>query len=548
MPSDTEFLPPRSVVEALRAIQEEHGWLEPAALKSYAERTSTPMYRIHGVASFFPHFRSAPPPRCEVQVCRDSACFLSGGEALAARAREAAAKDSTVHVEEVSCLGRCDRAPAFAVNGVPRGGSDGMRIEALLAKPPRRSSAVVRGGRSFRCDPYPSADQRWGALRKVLSGGVAAEEKAIQDLKDSGLRGMGGAGFPTGTKWDLVRKAAGAPKFVVCNADESEPGTFKDREVLARLPHLVLEGMLLGARAVGADRAILYIRHEYGPEERRFRDALREARKAGAVGKDILGSGWSCEVEVFVSPGGYICGEETALLEALEGKRAEPRNKPPFPGTHGLHGKPTLINNVETFAFAPWIALNGGAAWKALGVRGGAGLKFISVSGHVRLPQTVEVPMGTTAREVIDLCGGVSRRKRLKAFSPGGASSNFLPASAADTPMDFKAMGDAGSMLGSGALFVVAEGTPMLPLALNVVRFFRNESCGKCVPCRVGSEKAVKILEDAAAGKDGAGTALLPELHDAMAMTSICGLGQAALNPALSAMKHFPGEVGGGAG
>jgi NADH:ubiquinone oxidoreductase subunit F (NADH-binding)/NADH:ubiquinone oxidoreductase subunit E len=542
MPPDTEFLPPKNVVEALNAIQHEHGWLEPMALKAWAERTATPMYRLHGVASFFPHYRREPPPRCEVAVCRDAACWLAGAEALAARAKAAAKKDGSVRVHEVSCLGRCDRAPAFAVNDVPCGGTkDAARLEALVAIPPKRFSAGSRGKKAYRCDPATSGAEPFAALRRVLAAGAAGEEKAIADLKEAGLRGMGGAGFPAGMKWEFVRKAQGAPKFVVCNADESEPGTFKDREVLARLPHLVLEGMLLGARAVGANRAVLYVRHEYGPEEKRFRDAVRAARRIGAVGKDVLGSGWDCEVEVFVSPGGYICGEETALLEAMEGKRAEPRNKPPFPGTHGLHGKPTLINNVETFAFCPWIVLNGGAAWKALGVNGGAGLKFVSVSGHVKRPQVVEVPMGTTAREILDLCGGVSGGKTLKAFSPGGSSSNFLPASKADVPMDFKAMADAGSMLGSGALFVVAEGTPMLPLALNVVQFFRNESCGKCVPCRVGTEKAVDILEDAAAGKPAA-TDLLPELHDALAMTSICGLGQAALNPILSAMKWFPEE------
>jgi NADH:ubiquinone oxidoreductase subunit F (NADH-binding)/NADH:ubiquinone oxidoreductase subunit E len=544
MPPETEFLPPRSVVDALRAIQEEHGWLEPSAVRAWAERTSTPMYRVHGVASFFPHFRREPPPRCEVAICRDAACWLRGAPGLAARARDAAARDPSVKVHEVSCLGRCDLAPAVAVNDIPLGAGPAGRLEKAIASPPRRLPSAGRFKGTHRCDPYAAGAEPYAALRKVLAGGPAAEEAAIREMKESTLRGMGGAGFPTGMKWEFVRKAAGAPKFVVCNADESEPGTFKDREVLARLPHLVLEGMLLGARAVGARRAVLYIRHEYAPEERRFREALRAARKAGAVGRDVLGSGWECEVEVFVSPGGYICGEETALLEAMEGKRAEPRNKPPFPGTHGLHGKPTLVNNVETFAFAPWIVLHGGAAWKALGVRGGAGLKFLSVSGDVRKPQVVEVPMGTTVREVLDLCGGMRARKRLKAFSPGGSSSNFLPASAADTPMDFRPLADAGSMLGSGALFVVAEGTPMLPLARNVVEFFRNESCGKCVPCRVGTEKAVDILKDLEKG-DAGGTALLPELSDALAMTSICGLGQAALNPILSAAKHFPGECGG---
>src|SRR5688572_8020289 len=543
MSSEAEFLPPANVVDALRAIQEEHGWLEPEAVRAYAERTSTPMYRLHGVASFFPNFRREKPPRCEISVCRDAACWPRGAADLAAKAKALAAADPTVKVHEVSCLGRCDRAPAFAVNDIPKGGSDARRLDALAAKPPTRLPSVGRAKTKHRCDPYAAGAEPYAALRKVLAGGAAAEESAIRELKESSLRGMGGAGFPTGTKWEFVRKAAGAPKFVVCNADESEPGTFKDREILARLPHLVLEGMLLGARAVGANRAVLYVRHEYAPEEHRFRDAIRAARKAGAIGRDVLGSGWSCEVEVFVSPGGYICGEETALLEAMEGKRAEPRNKPPFPGTHGLHGKPTLINNVETFAFAPWIVLNGGAAWKALGTRGAAGLKFLSVSGDVKKPQVVEVPMGTTVREVIDMCGGMRARKRLKAFSPGGSSSNFLPASAAETPMDFNPLAAAGSMLGSGALFVVAEGTPMLPLAINVVEFFRNESCGKCVPCRVGTEKAVDVLRAAEKG-DGSGLPLVPDLADAMAMTSICGLGQAALNPILSAAKHFPGECG----
>ncbi len=547
MSDEPEFLPPASVVDALKAIQDEHGWLEPAALAAHAKATSTPLYRLHGVASFFPHFRRAAPPRCTLQVCRDAACFLAGGEALAARARAAAVADPTIHVEEVSCLGRCDIAPAFTVNDVPRGGADGARLAALAATPPSDPLLAPPPATPYRTDPYAAPAERYGALRALLAGGAAAEERAVAALKDAGLRGMGGAGFPTGMKWGFVRGAKGAPKFVVCNADESEPGTFKDREVLARLPHLVLEGMLCGARVVGAHRAVLYVRHEYGPEEHAFRAALDEARRAGAVGRDVLGSGWDCEVDVFVSPGGYICGEETALLEAMEGKRAEPRNKPPFPGVQGLHGKPTLINNVETFAFVPRILLHGAAAWKALGVRGAAGLKFLSVSGHVANPRAVEVPMGTTVREVIDLCGGVAGGRPLKAFSPGGASSNFLPASAADTPMDFQTMAEAGSMLGSGALFVVAGGTPMLPLATNVVRFFRNESCGKCVPCRVGSEKAVRILEDVAAGAPGAsaGLAAFPDLADALAMTSICGLGQAALNPALSARRHFPDEMGG---
>ncbi|MHC4820164.1 MAG: NADH-ubiquinone oxidoreductase-F iron-sulfur binding region domain-containing protein, partial [Planctomycetota bacterium] len=539
---EVEFLPPQSVVDLLRAIQDEHGWLEPEALKRCSAETCTPLYKLHAVATFFPHFRHEPPPKRTVTVCRDAACWLKDRGALVKKAMSMGDGDADLEVEEVSCLGRCEIAPAFTVDDVPCGGSDDF--DAMVANPPEHCAHLPAAADSYKSDPYDSPGARWGALRKMLDGGAEAEEAAIAELKTSGLRGMGGAGFPTGLKWGFVRGAEGSPKFVVCNADESEPGTFKDREILGKLAHLVIEGMICGAKAVGANRCVLYIRHEYEPEEQAFRAALDEAKAAGAVGENVLGFGWHCDFDIFVSPGGYICGEETALLEALEGKRGEPRNKPPFPGTHGLHGKPTLINNVETFAFTPWIVLNGGEAWKGLGVNGGAGMKFLSVSGDVADPKCVEVPMGTTVQEVIDLCGGMADGKELKAFFPGGASSHFLPASAVDTPMDFDALGNAGSMLGSGALFVVAEGTPMLPLARNLVEFFRNESCGKCVPCRVGSEKAVRILDDKVEGREGpAGMDLMPELADAMAMTSICGLGQAALNPILSILKHFPDET-----
>jgi NADH:ubiquinone oxidoreductase subunit F (NADH-binding) len=290
----------------------------------------------------------------------------------------------------------------------------------------------------------------------------------------------------------------------------------------------------------GADRGILYIRHEYGPERRAFEDALEQAHEQQLVGSNILGSKFSFDIEAFVSPGGYILGEETALLEALEDKRGEPRNKPPYPGTHGLFGQPTLINNVETLAMVPAIVRRGPAWWKAEGKPGFAGLKCIALSGHVEKPGVYEVPMGTTVRELIDMGGGVKDGRALKAFAPGGASSNFLPASMADVPLDFAALAKAGSMLGSGAVVVVAEGTDMRALATNVVRFFRNESCGKCVPCRVGSQKAVALLEEP--GRQPLD--LLPELAETMALTSICGLGQVALNPIMSAMKHWPQECG----
>jgi NADH:ubiquinone oxidoreductase subunit F (NADH-binding) len=298
---------------------------------------------------------------------------------------------------------------------------------------------------------------------------------------------------------------------------------------MEQLPGLVLEGLWLAARAVGATRAIVYLRHEY----ERARMSLERALERGPDAP--------IPTEIFVSPGGYIMGEETALLEALEDRRGEPRNKPPFPGTHGLHGKPTVINNVETLAAAAVIWRRGADWWRAQGVRGASGLKFISVSGHVARPGVHEIPMGTTVAELIDRCGGMAEGMKLLAFAPGGASSNFLPASKADVPLDFKTLADAGSMLGSGALVVVGDrGANLLELGANVTRFFRNESCGKCVPCRVGSEKAVAILDDVLAGRrPRSDLAQLDELEETMRLTSICGLGQVALGPVLSIIRNF---------
>jgi formate dehydrogenase beta subunit len=294
--------------------------------------------------------------------------------------------------------------------------------------------------------------------------------------------------------------------------------------------------MAIAAHVVGAQQAIVYLRHEYTRERETLHKALRQGQTHRLFG-DIA-------FEIFDSPGGYICGEETALLEALEDKRAEPRNKPPFPGTHGLFGKPTLINNVETFAMVPGILLHGAAWWAAQGKNGATGLKFLAVSGHVRNPGVYEVPLGITATELIALAGGLRHGRPLKAFAPGGASSGFLPASMADIPLDFRSLAAVGSMLGSGAVVAVAEGTCMLELALNVGRFFRNESCGKCVPCRVGSEKIVLLLEGILQGRGSAADlALIEELSATMALTSICGLGQAAPNPILSVIKYFKDDI-----
>lgn len=527
------------IIHELKTLQDAHGYLPAAELQALARRLNVPLYRLHGVASFYPHFRLQPPPAVEVKICSDLSCFLRGATDLPDIVRTAAESLglADVHIVPTSCVGQCDGAPAVVINDHYYTDVHAQRITALLqtaaSNRTLRRQRTSMQQRSFACNPYSGAST-YEALRNLST--PAAAEAVIEALKQSGLRGMGGAGFPTGVKWELVRNTPGEVKYVVCNADESEPGTFKDRVILQHLPDLVLEGMALAARVVGAQQAIVYLRHEYERERETLQRTLRQRQSEGLFG-DV-------EFEIFTSPGGYICGEETALLEALEDKRAEPRNKPPFPGTHGLFGKPTLLNNVETFAMVPGIVLQGGAWWAAQGTNGASGLKFLAVSGHVRQPGVYEVPLGTTATALVELAGGLRHGRALKAFAPGGASSGFLPASLADTPLDFRSLAAVGSMLGSGAVVAVTEGTCMLELALNVGRFFRNESCGKCVPCRVGTEKIVLLLEGILQGRGTtADLELIDELAATMALTSICGLGQAAPNPILSVIKYFRDDI-----
>ena len=512
----------------LNDAQRKHGYLSQDTLRVLAREANVPIHRLQKLVSFYPAFRTEPPPRVELAVCRDTSCYLRGAEACVRALKEL--EGDGVEVREVSCIGRCDRAPVGMLNHEPVPLADFEQVKAWVKNPKAAPHFDQPPPSKWQID----VSEDYAAIRKARSGPDAGSA-IIAALKESGLRGMGGAGFPTGTKWELVRNESRTPKCAICNADESEPGTFKDAKILADLPHLVLEGMMLAGLTIGAARGIIYLRHEYEAERKRLAVAIEKARSASLLDA-------SFDIEIFVSPGGYILGEETALLEALEDKRGEPRNKPPYPGTHGLHGQPTLINNVETFAHVPGILMNGGEWWKAQGKNGCAGLKFIAVSGHVEKPGTYEVPLGTTVRELIELAGGMQDGKKLLAFAPGGASSNFLPADKVDVKLDFAELAKAGSMLGSGALVVVAEGTDLLALAANVTKFFRNESCGKCVPCRVGSEKAVQLLDAVLDGRaPRASLDVLPDLAETMALTSICGLGQVAVAPALSVLK-LPGE------
>ena len=550
--------PGPSLIPALNAIQERAGWLPRTELVALSRDVRRPLYEIEGLISFYPHFRTDPPVRAELRVCRDLSCWLRGADERIAALKERYGADANVEIVEGSCLGRCDIAPACTVNETPA--PLAMAAAAVAAAMPggnggAGSPPVSRGGlggivspeKIWPNDPYSSAGDHYGVLRDVLGGRLDVAD-IIAALKDSGLRGMGGAGFPTGRKWDLVAAQEATPKYVICNADESEPGTFKDREILATQPHLVLEGMLLGMLAAGAEEGWVFIRHEYGPEEQVIRREIEHLREIGLVGPDAGGSGTRLSVEVFTSPGGYILGEESALIECMEGHRGEPRNKPPFPGTYGLHGKPTLMNSVETFAHVPVIAVRGARWWQAQGRGDQAGLKFFAVSGHVERPGVYCVSMGTTVRELLDLAGGITGGQPLGAIQPGGASSNFMGPDQLDVALDFGTLQAAGSMLGSGAMVAMAEGTDLLAAAVNVLRFFRDESCGKCVPCRVGSAKAHIILDDLL--RRGGGPAdvngEVRDLAEVMRRTSICGLGQVALGPVSSVLKLAASEDNGG--
>jgi NADH-quinone oxidoreductase subunit F len=390
----------------------------------------------------------------------------------------------------------------------------------------------------------------YAALRKAL--GEMAPEQIAAEVKASNIRGRGGAGFPTGVKWGFLPEGV-FPRYLVINADESEPGTFKDRQLLERDPHQLVEGMVISSFALGVHHAFVYVRGEYARPARRVQRAVDEAYAAGYLGRDILGSGFDLEVTVHLGGGAYICGEETALLNSLEGRRGEPRLKPPFPAVEGLYAKPTIVNNVETISNVPWIVVNGGAAYDALGPEGSKGTRLFSLSGHVERPGNYEIVMGMTWRDLIyDLGGGIPGGRSLKAWIPGGASAPWFVEEHLDTPVTIDDAGRNDSMLGSGAVVVMDDSTCMVKAALRVVRFFAHESCGQCTPCREGASWMQQVLTRIEAGQGreidadlllDIGDNISPGLTWPPAMTTICPLGPSAVAPVASLMKYFEDEV-----
>jgi NADH:ubiquinone oxidoreductase subunit F (NADH-binding)/NADH:ubiquinone oxidoreductase subunit E len=585
---DPDIPKPLGIVDELRKIQEEAGYLSKAEMHALAERYESqgirvPLHRIHEVASFYPMYRLEPPPIVDIRICRDMACHLHGGGKMIENlqttfAREIAEKK--VFVEGVSCLGQCDGAVACMIN-------DHHYYFPVTEKELEQKVQEGLSGRHFHDPVLDNTPLPWDidvykgqptydAVQRFCKGELTTEE-ILKRLEVSGLRGLGGAGFPTFRKWSAVRGCPGPAKYIVCNADESEPGTFKDRELLRRTPWLTLEGMILAALVVGARQGYLYIRHEYPRESEAFQRAIDDAyNKYKVLGKNILGTQHSFDLHLYISPGGYVQGEESALLEAIEDKRGEPRNKPPFPVFEGLFGKPTVINNVETLAWTPGIMMHGGEWYKNGGLNGYLGRRFISISGDVNKPGVYESGFGLTVRDlVMGLAGGMRGKQTLKAIAPSGPSGGFVPATLKkammskgfqdkfmqgkdtydllDLPLDNGVLSMAGSMLGA-AFVVYGSDCDIVECALNCVEFFRNESCGKCVPCRTGSQKLVNIIGEELLKGRYAGSAdrvaegrkrltLVNDLAETMVITSICGLGQVASNPIASVLRFFQDDV-----
>jgi formate dehydrogenase len=515
------------LIEYLHLIQDRFGHLSAAHLKALADMLRIGEAEVFEVASFYHHFDivkegDAAPPQLTIRVCDSLSCALAGAEALAL-ALEQATDPSAIRIQRVPCVGRCAAAPVAMVGRYPVEQADAGKV----------LSAVADGHREC---PLPAAigleQYRAGGgytLLEAVRSGAHPLEDAISTLSDAGLRGLGGAGFPAGRKWRIVRDYPG-PRLMAVNGDEGEPGTFKDRHHLERDPHRFLEGMLIAAHAIEAERIYIYMRDEYPGVL-----ALLRREIAALEGAGLIAPGF---VELRRGAGAYICGEESAMLESIEGKRGLPRQRPPYIAEKGLFGRPTLNHNVETLF---WIRdiLEKGVDWFASqGLNGAKGLRSWSVSGRVRNPGVVIAPAGITARELIERAGGMAEGHAFKAFLPGGASGGILPVRLADLPLDFGTLAEHGAFVGSHAVVVLSHRDDIAEAARNLMRFFKHESCGQCTPCRVGTEKALKLM--AAPRWDGA---LLRELSAVMADASICGLGQAAPNPVLSVLRFFPEEV-----
>jgi bidirectional [NiFe] hydrogenase diaphorase subunit len=562
---------PDALIEILHAAQERYGWLDRPLLGRVADELKLPPSLVYGVASFYHAFRLSPPGRHTCTICTGTSCHLQGGSRLLRGLerhfgiqRGVTSADGSLGLEQVRCLGACGMAPLMRIaregttsyhatmdydqatrllrsvmNGEPDSGKQLAEVE-IYGDPGGRIVLKNCGGTGPEKRAPAQTPGAYDALARALQ--EMTPEEVCREITASGLRGRGGAGYPTGRKWDMVRVARGRHKFVVANGDEGDPGAFMDRTLMECDPHRVLEGMAIAGYAVGAASGFVYVRSEYPLAALRLRLAIEQAESDGVLGCNLFGTRFSFKVKVRIGAGAFVCGEETALMASITGRRGQPVIRPPYPAQRGLWGNSTLINNVETFGCISAIIGGGAEPFNSLGTTGNSGTKVFSISGDIARVGVVEVPLGTTVRELLALAGGVTGGK-FKAIQTGGASGGCIPADHIDLPIDYESLSDIGTIMGSGGLVVLNDRRCMVDVARFFMQFCCDESCGKCTPCRAGTRQALRILDDICAGRGSEGDLLqLEELCRLMQETSLCGLGMAAPTPVLSTLRWYRNE------
>ncbi len=516
------------LIEFLHLVQDRYGHLSARHLKALADEMRLPMAAVYEVATFYHHFDvvkegETPPPPLTIRVCDSLSCAMAGAKQLQA-SLEAGFDPSQVRVLHAPCMGRCQSAPVCVVGQRHVDNAEAERVIQIVKSGAGRHAVIP----NYKALDLYRAEGGYGLLEACVAGERKPEE-LIDILSNAGLRGLGGAGFPTGRKWSIVRGYAG-PRLMTVNGDEGEPGTFKDRWFLERDPHRFLEGALIAAWAVEAAECYIYLRDEYPAVRQILTREIAALEKAGLTGH--------CKLHLRRGAGAYICGEESAMIESIEGKRGYPRHRPPYIAEVGLFGRPTLNHNIETLFWVREIVEKGAEWFAAQGTNGSKGVRSYSVSGRVKTPGVVMTAAGSTARDLIEACGGMLDGHAFKGYLPGGPSGGMLPASLGDLPLDFGTLEKYGCFVGSHAVVILSDQDNIKDVAVNLLEFFEDESCGQCTPCRVGCEKAVKLMSNGPWDE-----ALLLELGKAMSDASICGLGQAAPNPIRSALTHFREDV-----
>ena len=560
-----------ALIPMLMYAQDEFGYISDEVIAEIAARLELRSVQVEETLEYYSMLHRKPMGKYHVQVCTNVACMLRGGNELLDRAKKRleighkeVTKDGVFSLEEVECIGACTGAPAMQINYDFYENLTPATFDRLIQELDfgRRAEpvTVISGALHAReAGEIPVISKRWGIENStkidvfLQNGGYQALEKAlkqmtpesiIDEMKKSNLRGRGGAGFPTGMKWSFVPKDSPKAKYVICNADESEPGTCKDRPLMEMDPHQLIEGMVIAGRAIGSHQGFIYIRGEYRYVLDIVQGAITEAYERGYLGKNILGTGFDYDLLIHTGAGAYECGEESALMESLEGKRGYPRIKPPFPAVVGLYGCPTIINNVETLSAVPAIILGGGEAYANLGTPKNGGTRLLCVAGHVNKPGIYEIPLGMNMKEFIyGMAGGITGGKKLKAVIPGGSSCPLLTADEIDIPMDYDSVAKAGSMLGSGGMVVMDEDTCMVDMARRIMHFYAHESCGWCIPCREGTTWLRKMLERFHAGYGREQDIdMLSELSKNILGRSFCPLGDAAAMPTISIVQKWRNE------